>query len=220
MLLHYQNWRRLQQPREARKSLIWLVCCLTLVGVTTWYAFGVAHDVNVFRGYCALIAGPMLLLWYMLHGRRQSLLLVPLKYPRRPLWLAGWAGVFVVIGFWVAVHFAFNHAITLEQRVADLAEQVSAQGRVRVDDQTWQLKALAEGPKLAMIMQVYGVQITPEMLANAPRRVAWQVCNNTVYQPLLEQGMILEMRYVSPEGEPLGKFQMTREDCARYSSAV
>ncbi|KAF0815254.1 hypothetical protein IGB42_00335 [Andreprevotia sp. IGB-42] len=213
MLLHYQNWKKLDQSREARKALYWLLSSAALALSATGYALGVARDLNVLIALGMLVFGPMLIIWYLLQGRRQSQLLLRWPYPRRPMWLAAWLGIIAAISFWLGAYFVLQHGIPLEQRVADLAQQANAQRAVRADGITSKVEARAEGEKLILVVEVQNAQVTEESLAAVIHINTWKTCHDPKMHDLFLQGMTLETRIVDPDKTLLGEYQITKANC-------
>ncbi|GGP27112.1 putative signal transducing protein [Silvimonas amylolytica] len=216
MLLHYQNWRRLGDLRRTRQALVWLVGSLVLMGAMTIYFVGYVHDIHALAAVGTLVFTPLTLIWYWRQGRAQSLLVLPWSYPRRPLWLAGWLGVLVSVGFWAGVTLMLQWGVPLQDKVADFAAHLNSEGVFQRNENFQQLRFATEGTTLVEVVKVSGVYITPEFLAQAHQSSVWQSCKDLALAPLLQQGMTLESRFVAADGTPLGETRLTWHDCPAY----
>ncbi|WP_043647604.1 putative signal transducing protein [Chitinilyticum litopenaei] len=212
MLLHYLNWRSLGNVVQARRELHWLSGMLLATAAAVAYAWWGPGEVVALLAMAMLLSLPVLLFWYLARGRAQSRLLLPWPYPRRPMWLAFVLGGLLTATFWFAVELAFRLGVPVDERVAAL---VHSAGKLpqQVDELTTRIAVRAEGPVLAEVLQVSGIEPDAAMLDAAFRADLWRSCRDGQIAALLARGMIIDVRFVDPAGQPLGGYRIRGEDC-------
>ena len=215
MLLHYFNWRSLNNARQAGLALRWLVVSLTiLLGIPT-YSFLVTGNAQTSKSLVVLAWWVLLLIWYFSHGRAQAVLMQKWIYPKKLMGLAMLMGAVCLIGLNMGAKLVSTHLLTLPMRISWVVKEMSVatQGNEKIR----QMAVSQTGTTLQLTTELTADfdQFDPEEFETLRASNTKDFCASA-FNTLIEQGMTLEINYVNLAKQPLGVIQISAKDCAEF----